>query len=197
MIAFIEGQISEKNPTYVVLDTGGVGYLLHISLNTYTRLDGQSRVRLMTHLYIKEDGHSLYGFWTEEERSLFRHLISVSGIGPNTAQLILSGMQVSEIRGAIVSGDADTFKRVKGIGAKTAQRIIIDLKDKVEKEGGEISLISTGKHNTLRDEALSALVALGFQKLAVSRTLDKVMKNAAEDMSLEMLIKTVLKELSA
>lgn len=196
MIAFIEGQISDKNPTYVVLDTGGVGYLLHISLNTYSRLESLDKVRLLTHLHIKEDAHTLYGFWSDDERTMFRHLISVSGIGPSTAQLILSAMQTSEIRGAIVGGDVDTFKRVKGIGAKTAQRLIIDLKDKVAKDGEEISLIAPGKHNTVREEALSALVSLGFPRPVVSRTLNQVIGKVPEDISLEMLIKAVLKELS-
>ena len=196
MIAFIEGQISDKNPTYVVLDTGGVGYLLHISLNTYTRLQSLDRVRLLTHLHIKEDAHTLFGFWSDEEREMFRHLISVSGIGPSTAQLILSGMQTSEIRGAILTGDSDTFKRVKGIGAKTAQRLIIDLKDKVGKAGEEISLIDKGTHNTLKEEALSALVSLGFPRPVVSRTLNQVMLNMPDEMTLETLIKAVLKELS-
>jgi len=196
MIAFIEGQISDKNPTYVVLDAGGIGYLLHISLNTYAKIESLERARLLTHLHIKEDAHTLYGFWTEEERSLFRHLISVSGIGPSTAQLILSAMQTGEIRGAIVAGDADTFKRVKGIGAKTAQRLIIDLKDKVGRDGEEITLIAQGPHNTLREEALSALVSLGFPRAAVTRAINQVIKKVPEDINLEMLIKAVLKELS-
>ena len=173
-----------------------MGYLLHISLNTYSKLEGKDRARLLTHLHIKEDAHTLYGFWTDEERTLFRHLISVSGIGPSTAQLILSAMQPGEIRGAIVGGDADTFKRVKGIGAKTAQRLIIDLKDKVARDGEEIALIGAGQHNTLKEEALSALVSLGFPRPAVSRTLNQVLLQQPDDISLEMLIKAVLKELS-
>jgi Holliday junction DNA helicase RuvA len=196
MIAFIEGQISDKNPTYVVLDTGGIGYLLHISLNTYARLESLERVKLLTHLHIKEDSHTLFGFWTEEERTMFRHLISVSGIGPSTAQLILSAMQTSEIRSAIVSEDVNTFKRVKGIGAKTAQRLIIDLKDKVARDGEEIALIDKGTHNTLREEALSALVSLGFPRPLVSKTLNQVMAKQSEGLDLEHLIKMVLKELS-
>lgn len=196
MIAFIEGQISHKNPTYVVLDTGGVGYMLHISLQTYTRLESKDRVRLLTHLHIKEDGHSLYGFWDDEERTLFRQLISVSGIGPNTAQLILSGMRTDEIKMSIIAEDVETFQRVKGIGAKTAQRLIIDLKDKVSKDAGGIVLTNKGEGNRVRDEALSALISLGFPRPLVTKAINKVLGNQEDITSVEDLIKSVLKELS-
>ena len=193
MFAYIQGKLIEKNPAYAIIDANGVGYFLHISLNTYVLLGDTGLCKLYTHQVIREDAQLLYGFATEEERDLFRLLISVSGVGPNTARLLLSSLKVSELKGAINSGQAGILKSIKGIGEKSAQRIIVDLKDKLGKQSGtgEIFPITD---NTKHEEALSALVMLGFGKNAVIKVLDKIL---AEDKSLtvEDLIKRALRNL--
>ena len=151
MISHINGKIVEKTPTYIVIDCNGVGYKLHISLQTYSSIDTET-CSLLTHLSIKEDSHTLYGFYTKEERDLFRHLISVSGVGPSTARMILSTYTAEEIINYIISADVSAIKNVKGIGGKTAQRIIIDLKDKVGKGDQKSDLLFT-QDNTIKDEA--------------------------------------------
>ncbi|MEL6721192.1 MAG: Holliday junction branch migration protein RuvA, partial [Bacteroidota bacterium] len=154
-------------------------------------------LKILIHQHIKEDSHTLYGFAEESERNLFRHLISVSGIGPNTAQIVLSGMKPDEVRSAIIGEDDRAFSRVKGIGPKTAKRIILDLKDKIMKDSGEETLLtSTPANNTFRDEALSALLALGFNKIKIQKTLNKVLKEQPNIGSVENLIKAALKQLS-
>ena len=163
MIAHIKGRLVEKTPTYVVIDCNGVGYKLNISLQTYTSIEDENCKLLTLILSVKEDSHTLYGFFTADERELFRQLISVSGVGPNTARMILSTYSALEIISYIISADVPAIQNVKGIGAKTAQRIIIDLKDKVGK-GLETSDLLFTQDNTVRDEALSALLALGFRK---------------------------------
>ena len=193
MYSFISGTVVEKNPTYVVLDNQGIGYLINISLNTFTAIGEQQHVKLFVHLAIREDAHTLYGFYTEAERELFLQLITVSGVGCNTARLILSSMTVNEAIDAIATNNIRMIQGVKGIGAKTAQRIVVDLHDKVGKleTGGEISLMG---NNTLKDEALSALMVLGFNKMSIEKVLDKLLKQM-ENPSVEDLIKESLRML--
>jgi len=197
MISYIKGAINYKTPTYIVVETGGMGYHVNISLNTYTEIEKLETLKILIHQHIKEDSHTLYGFSEETERNLFRHLISVSGIGPNTAQIVLSGMKPDEVRAAIIGEDDRAFSRVKGIGPKTAKRIILDLKDKIIKDSGEEMLItSSPTNNTFRDEALSALLALGFNKIKIQKVLNKVLKEQPNIGSVEALIKAALKQLS-
>lgn len=197
MIAYIKGVLTFKNPTFVVLETGGVGYHVNISLHTYAQIEKAENVRLLIHQHIKEDAHTLYGFAEDSERQLFRLLISVSGVGPTTAQVALSGLNPDELRSAIIGEDVATFKRVKGIGPKTAKRIILDLKDKVLKDSGETSILATQQGNTSRAEALSALVALGFARPQVQRALNRVLRELGGDQDAEQLIKNTLRELSS
>jgi Holliday junction DNA helicase RuvA len=196
MITYLKGAITFKNPTFIVVETGGVGYHVNISLNTYAQIEKLEQVKILTHLHIKEDSHTLYGFADAVERSLFVHLISVSGIGPNTAQILLSSLTSEELKAAIISEDVITFKRVKGIGPKTAKRIILDLKDKILKDSGDMPLSVTGQDNTIRNEALSALVALGFSRVPVQKTLNKILKEQPSISNVEDLIKLALKQLS-
>lgn len=198
MIAYIKGEITLKNPTFLIVETGGIGYMIHISLYTYSQIEKLENTRILTHMHIKEDSHTLYGFSHEQERSLFRHLISVSGIGPGTAQIILSGMNPDDIRAAIIGERDDAFRSVKGIGPKTAKRLILDLKDKLSKDGGETTpLTLSPADNTIREEALSALVALGFNRIAVQKTLNQILKQQPAIGSVEPLIKLALRELSS
>lgn len=194
MIAFIEGEIAEVNPAFVVVNCHGVGYMLNISLNTFTAVQHARQVRLHTEMIVREDAHTLYGFATTEERTLFRHLISVNGVGPNTARMILSSMTVDEVSQAIVGNNASALQAVKGIGAKSAQRIVLDLKDKLEKEGISSAENLAPANNTIRQEALSALVMLGYNKAIAQKTLNQVLKNnPGSSMSVEQLIKEALK----
>lgn len=199
MYAFIEGILTEKRPAYAVVNCNGIGFLLNISLHTYSLLpepkdENSTCCRLFTHLIVREDAMMLYGFASEDERGLFRELISVSGIGAGTARLMFSSLTPSEIRTAIVRGDIKLIQSIKGIGSKTAQRIIVDLKDKLEKTivGGEI--LET-RYNTQKDEALSGLIMLGFNKAAAEKTIDKIIKTEGKDLSVEDLIKNALKML--
>jgi Holliday junction DNA helicase RuvA len=198
MISYIEGTLTEKTPTYAVIDCGGVGFLLFISLNTYTTLpDLNKKCKLHTHLAIKSEattpiGLVMYGFATEDERSIFLELISVSGVGTNTARLILSSLTTTEVISAICNGDVFTFKQVKGIGEKTAQRIIIDLKNKVSKTPQSKEFFIP-QNNTLRNEALSALIMLGFNKNSAERAIEKIIKTDGFNLSLEEMIKQALK----
>ncbi len=192
MYDYFEGRFAEINPAYIVVDCHGVGYYLHISLNTYTKLKDKSQGRVLAYYVVREDAQLLYGFADESERRLFRLLITVSGVGSNTARLILSSLSAYEIKQAILNRDAGLLQKVKGIGAKSAQRIVIDLFDKVDKEG-IIDDIPSAISNTTRTEALSALVMLGFQKNLVEKTLDKLLKTSEGAMSIEDLIKQALK----
>jgi Holliday junction DNA helicase, RuvA subunit len=196
MIAYIKGEIAHKHPTYVIVETYGIGYQVNISLNTYSQIEKLERVKILTYLHIKEDSHTLYGFAEDAERSLFILLLSVSGIGPNTARVVLSSMQPEEVRTAIVGENVAAFNRVKGIGPKTAKRIILDLKDKVMKDSGETALSVPAQDNTLREEALSALVALGFARVKVQKTLNKILREKTDITAVEELIKIALKQLS-
>ena len=165
MYAYITGKVAEKSPTYVVLDNQGIGYYINITLNTFTAIGEKEDVRLFTHEQILEDAHNLFGFFTAKERDLFELLISVSGVGCNTARLILSSLTVSELSNAIASDDVKTIQAVKGIGAKTAQRIVIDLKDKLKKNDFPTEIFTVAD-NTIKTEALSALTILGFGQTA-------------------------------
>lgn len=192
MYSFISGKVAEKNPAYVIIDNQGIGYLINITLNTFTSIGEQTEVKLYVHLAIREDAHVLYGFSTEEERSLFLQLITVSGVGCNTARLILSSLTVRETVDAISSNNIKAIQSVKGIGAKTAQRIIVDLHDKVSKLN-----ISDGEktpfgYNTLKEEALSALMVLGFNRTSVEKILDKLLSQM-EQPNVEQLIKEALR----
>ncbi|HHZ96274.1 MAG TPA: Holliday junction branch migration protein RuvA [Flavobacteriales bacterium] len=197
MIYHLNGRLIEKHPTHVVIECGGVGYLVSISLTTFEALSDDESIFLNIHMVVREDAQTLFGFATVEERRMFLLLIGVSGVGANTARLILSAMDPATTTSVIAAGDADSMKQVKGIGAKTAQRIIIDLQDKVGAEtggGGGISEISS-PHNTVRVEALGALATLGFDKNRVEKVLDKILDKADSDITLEALIKQALKGL--
>lgn len=196
MITYIKGEITFKNPTFIIVETGGIGYHINISLHTYAQIEKLEKVKILTYLSIKEDSNTLYGFADHSERSLFILFISVSGIGPATARIALSSLTPDELRAAIISENEATFKRVKGIGPKTAKRIILDLKDKVLKESGDVPLSFNTTNNTIRDEALAALVALGFNRIQAQKTLNKILKEQPELKSVEQLIKIALKGLS-
>ncbi len=189
MIAHVNGRIVEKSPTEVIIECGGIGYALKISLNTYSALGNDEQLKLLTAFVVREDAQLLYGFKTELERTMFNHLVSVSGIGPNTAMIMLSSLLPAEIGKAITSEDVATIQSIKGIGAKTAQRVIIDLKDKMLKLefGSDISSIA---HNTTQDDALTALVSLGFDKKQAEKALRKI---KLEDGTVEQWIKEALK----
>lgn len=193
MYDYIKGKLTVKTATYVVVEAGGVGFNLSVSLNTFTQIKDKDEAKIFTHLAVKEDAHILFGFADEDERRMFRQLISVNGVGTGTARLILSSATPNEIESALATGNVATFKNIKGIGEKTAQRIILDLKDKVKK--GEPSLnISFAPGNKIKEEALSALVTLGFNKQAATKVLDNIMKSADKP-TVEALIKTALNSL--
>jgi Holliday junction DNA helicase RuvA len=191
MYEYFTGIFTEKNPTYVVLENQGIGYLISISLNTYEKIKDLDQGKLYVHYVVREDAQLLYGFADMAERTLFQALISVSGVGANTARLVLSSLTTTEAYEAIASGDAGRLQSVKGIGGKTAQRIVVDLKDKLAKEGfmPENLVFS---HNTIQQEALSGLIILGFNKSIASKAIEKVMKQLTVD-SVEGLIKESLK----
>lgn len=193
MIAQINGKLIEKTPTYVVIDCNGVGYELKISLNTFSQIGEEAMCMLYTHFVVREDAQLLYGFKETGERELFRLLISVSGVGSATAMMILSSLSPNETKGAILTGDVNTLKSVKGIGAKSAERIIIDLRDKIGKIDGSAS-ISLSTNNTIKEEALSALVMLGFGKNPADKALNKIL-SSGEELTVEELIKRTLKKL--
>lgn len=194
MINHIKGSIEEVNPAYVVIETsGGVGYCINISLATFSEIKDMKEVRLLTHFIVKEDAQVLYGFATEEERELFKLLITVNGIGPNTARLILSSMSVGEVLNAIATEDVKAIQSVKGIGAKTAQRVVIELKDKAKKASWADATKINVTYNNNKFEALSALVALGFPKSGAETVLDKIIKAEGMQLTVEELIKKALK----
>ena len=194
MITHIHGKLVEKTPTYVVVDVNGIGYKIKISLQTFSAIDGEF-CKLYTHLSVKEDSHTLFGFFEESERHLFRNLISVSGVVPSTAQVILSTYSPDEIIHHITTADVKAIESIKGIGGKTAQRIIIDLKDKVAKGMPTSDLLFDKIDNTIREEALSALLALGFAKKAAESKIDKVLKSTPKIASVEELVKTALSQI--
>jgi len=193
MITHIQGKLIEKNPTDVVIDCNGVGYFLNLSLYTFSQIPDKEHLKLFTHLQVKEDSHSLYGFSSLAEREIFRLLISVSGIGANTARTMLSSLTPKQVREGIATGDVGLIQSIKGIGAKTAQRVIIDLKDKILKIY-DIDEVSVSKGNTNKEEALSALEVLGFVKKQAERVVDKIVISQPEA-SVETIIKQALKNL--
>ncbi|RKE99088.1 Holliday junction branch migration protein RuvA [Ichthyenterobacterium magnum] len=193
MITHIQGKLVEKNLTDVVLDCNGVGYLLNISLHTYSQIPDQEHLKLHTHLQVKEDSHTLFGFSSLAEREIFRLLISVSGIGSSTARTMLSSLTPQQVKEGIAHEDVALIQSIKGIGAKTAQRVILDLKDKILKVY-DIDELSTNKNNTNKDEALSALEVLGFAKKQSERVIDKIISNQPEA-NVETIIKEALKNL--
>lgn len=194
MIHHLKGKLVEKNPTYVVVECNGVGYIVHISLHTFSLLQKDSEaINIFTHLQVKEDSQTLFGFMEKSERDLFRLLISVSGVGASTARTMLSSIEPRKIMEAIAAGNVATVQSIKGIGAKTAQRVILDLKDKVLKVFGE-GEVFVSQSNTNREEALSALETLGFARKPAEKVIDKIIKETT-DPTVETLIKLALKNL--
>lgn len=194
MYDYIDGKLAFKSPAHVVIDAGGVGYHLNISLNTFSRLGDTERCKLYVWLHVKEDAHTLYGFADEGERRLFLHLVSISGIGPNTGRMMLSSITPAEIQAAIVQGNVALIQRIKGIGPKSAQRIILELQDKLKKEGPD-TLTTMPVLKTVKDEALSALVMLGFAKNVAEKVLDQQIEKNNGVLTVEQLIKFALKSL--
>ncbi|MFY0651427.1 MAG: Holliday junction branch migration protein RuvA [Cyclobacteriaceae bacterium] len=195
MITFLKGEIVTKDPTFLVIEVGGIGYEIKISLNTYGHLKDATTTRIFTHFHVKEDAQTLYGFHEESEKKRFLDLISISGVGPSTALMVLSSLSAGELQAAIVNGDVKTISGVKGIGQKTAQRIILELKDKMSKDDllERAVGISLSKDNSVKNEALSALVTLGINKAAAEKSLDRIIKENDGNVSLEELIKLALK----
>ncbi|MDI1257474.1 MAG: Holliday junction branch migration protein RuvA [Flavobacterium sp.] len=193
MIAHIQGKLTEKTPTDVVIDCGGVGYHINISLHTYSLLPQTDHIKLFTYLQVKEDAHTLFGFVEKSEREIFKMLLSVSGIGASIARTMLSSLEPKQIIQAIASGDVGTIQSIKGIGSKTAQRAILDLKDKVLKLY-DLDEVSMSQSNTNKDEALSALEVLGFNKKLAEKAVEKIAKDNP-DATVETIIKLALKNL--
>jgi holliday junction DNA helicase RuvA len=197
MIAYLKGKLIEKEPTHVVLDVAGVGYFVKISLQTFSALNVTDElVTLHTILIVREDSHTLFGFFTKDERELFEHLISVSGIGPSIALVFLSSLSSIEIKQAIVSEDIKTIQNIKGIGAKTAQRAVLELKDKINKEvlaDGQNPTMFASVNHKLRSEALQALTTLGIAKATAEKSIETILKRTAGDVTLEELIKLSLR----
>lgn len=196
MIAYLQGKLVIKDPTYVIIDVGGIGYEVKISLQTYSKIKDEEQIKLLTYLQIKEDSHVLFGFKEEEEKRLFLLLISINGVGPGTGLMILSSLSTKEIEHAILAGDVTTIQHIKGIGVKTAQRIILELKDKIGKgsiDSGSNSIGFLKSSNKIREEALQALITLGFPKAVAEKNISTVLKKTTEEISLEDLIKSSLK----
>jgi Holliday junction DNA helicase RuvA len=192
LIHHLSGKLVEKNPAYLIVECGGVGYFINISVNTYSAIPDKEHIFIYTHLQISEDSHTLFGFFDEEERRLFRLLITVSGVGCNTARMMLSSMNVSEIENCIVTEQVKKLQSIKGIGEKTAQRIILELKSKLRKDGTHVgTYISNLK---IKDEATAALLTLGFARNNIDRTLETILKNSPSS-NVEDLIKNALKAL--
>jgi len=197
MIAYIEGKLAHKDPTYIVIDVQGVGYQIRISLHTFSQIKELEKTKVHTFLHIKEDAHTLFGFADLLEKEMFLHLISISGIGPGTALVVLSSLNPNELRDAISSEDVRSIQAVKGIGLKTAQRVILELKDKMKKDLLHVSSDSKQNfavaHNSIRSEALTALITLGFTKNVAEKNLDLILKSNSNTLTLEDLIKQALK----
>ena len=194
MITQLQGKLVEKNPTHVVIDCHGVGYFVNISLNTYSALPEGEAIKLYTYLQIKEDAHTLYGFLTKAEREVFVLLLSVSGVGASTARTMLSSLTAAHVRSAIINGDVATIQAVKGIGAKTAQRVVLDLKDNMLKLQ-DFEEVSINTLNTNKEEALAALEVLGFVRKQAEKVVDIIIKSSSEELSVEEIIKQALKRL--
>ncbi len=194
MYEYLSGKLVYKCPTYVVLDVQGIGYHIHISLHTFGQVKDKEQCKLFISFQVKEDAHTLYGFAEEGERRLFHHLLSVAGIGAATGRMILSSSTPTEIQSAIVQGDVKQIQRIKGIGPKSAQRLILELQDKLKKDGPD-TLISVPQHQSAQEEALSALVMLGFGKAQAEKVLTDVLKNQQESLSVESMIKEALRRM--
>lgn len=194
MYEYLDGQLVLKSPTHVIIDVGGVGYHVHISLTTFSQIKEVERCKLFISFQVREDAQTMYGFATESERHLFNHLISVSGIGPNTGRMMLSSITPEEIQQAIVQGQVAVIQRIKGIGPKTAQRVILELQDKLKKEGPNALLLEHTPSQSAHEEATSALIMLGFPKQQVEKVMQQIVL-ASEDHSVETLIKAALKKL--
>jgi len=195
VIAYLKGKLTHKTPTFVYVDCNGVGYHVNISLNTYSKLETMEDIKLLTYMHTNDDGQTLYGFMDNEERAIFVLLISVSGVGPNTGRVILSYMSTDEVKSAIVHENVGALNKVKGIGPKTAKRLILDLKDKILKVSGDQPMLVASENNTVKNEALSALVALGFPKNTVEKQLKSIIAANPSIDQVEDLIKMVLKQM--
>ncbi|MBL7863475.1 MAG: Holliday junction branch migration protein RuvA [Cyclobacteriaceae bacterium] len=194
MIAYLRGKLVHKEPTHVIIDVGGIGYQASISFNTFSEIKDKEDIRLATYLHVREDAHLLYGFASDAEKSMFLNLISVNGVGPNTAMVMLSSLPPAELRAAILRDDAATLQAVKGIGGKTAQRLILELKDKLRKSPGDAqSTLPGATSNTNRQEALTALMTLGISRSAAENSIDAVLRKSGNTISLEDLVKQALK----
>jgi Holliday junction DNA helicase RuvA len=193
MIDYIKGKLTQITPAFLTIEAGDIGYFINISLTTFSRLEGVSDCRILIHEVIREDAHQLFGFADKEERDIFRLLISVSGVGASTARMMLSSLSPVEIEKAIIGADVHLLKSVKGIGLKTAERIIVDLKDKLGKQAGTGEIFAVSD-NTKREEALSALVMLGFARGVVSKVLDRIV-HEEKNLTVEEMIKRALKNL--
>lgn len=193
MIAYLKGKLVRKDPSHIVIDVNGIGYQVAISLNTFSEIKDQENIQLSTYLHVREDAHILFGFASDAEKQMFQHLISVNGVGPSTAMVVLSYLPPTELRSAIVSENTTALQAVKGIGGKTAQRLILELKDKLRKDGLEEPGKPGVPHNTVKYEALTALVTLGIPKPAAEKSIDTVLKREGSAISLEELIKQALK----
>ena len=194
MIAYLRGRLVHKEPTHVIVDVGGVGYQAAISLHTFGDIKDKENIQLATYLHVREDAQLLFGFSTESEKTLFMNLISVNGVGPNTAIVMLSSLPPEELRAAILREDSATLQAVKGIGGKTAQRLILELRDKLRKSQGDAAGPIPGTPgNTLRQEALSALVTLGISRSAAEQSVDALLRKSGNTISLEDLVKQALK----
>ena len=192
MYDYFQGKIAGLSPTQITIDCQGVGYQLQISLYTFAAIKEKKEIRLFAHQAIREDAHILFGFVDEDERFMFRELLNVSGVGAGTARIILSSLNPTELRNVIAAGDITTLQRVKGIGAKTAQRIIVDLQDRMKKGAtAPISLLA-GVHNTAREEALSALLTLGFARANADKAIQQALKNSKPESNVEELLKIAL-----
>lgn len=193
MIAYLKGKLAHKEPTFVLLEVNGIGYQVSISLNTFSEIKDREDLTLLTYLHVREDAQILYGFASEAEKQMFQYLISVNGVGPNTALMVLSYLAPTDLKAAIVREDVATLQSVKGIGGKTAQRLVLELKDKLRKdpvdEIGKPGLV----HNTIRHEALTALITLGIAKAAAEKSVDAILKKSGNTISLEELVKQALK----
>lgn len=197
MIAYIEGKIAHKDPTYIIIDVQGIGYQIRISLHTFSQIKELEKTKVHTFLHIKEDAHTLFGFSDLLEKEMFLHLVSISGIGPGTALVVLSSLNPNELREAISSEDVKSIQAVKGIGLKTAQRVILELKDKMKKDllysSSDPKQNFAVAHNSIRAEALTALITLGFTKNVAEKNLDLILKSNSNTLTLEDLIKQALK----
>ncbi len=193
MYAYLNGKLAYKAPTHIILDVGGVGYHVHISLHTYSQIKDVEQCKLYISFQVREDAHTLYGFADEGERRLFEHLISVSGIGPGTGRMILSSITPEEIQAAIINGNVPLIQRIKGIGPKTAQRLVLELQDKLKKQGGD-TLIALPRQQSIPEEALSALIMLGFARTQAEKVLSTII-SGTPDLTVEALIKEALKRL--